>query len=393
MCAEADLAVVGGGIVGLAIARTFARRSSGRVVVFEKERDVALHQSGRNSGVLHSGLYYRPGSRKARLAVRGRALVEEALDAAGLSWIRTGKVVVAVDQSEVPRLDELERRGRANGVPLRRVDADGLRQLEPHARGVAALHVETTGVTDYAALARAWARELEETGHELAMGTHVLAVEPDGDAALVRTATGEHRARRAIVAAGLFADRVARASGVPNPQTLLPFRGEYWELAADVRHLCRGLIYPVPDPTFPFLGVHLSRTVDGRVLGGPSAVPAFAREGYSKREARLSGVLEAARSKGFRRLAAGHWRTGAAELWRSFSKASFARALARLVPDVEARHLIPAPAGVRAQAVLDDGSLADDFLIERHGPVLHVLNAPSPAATASLAIAEEVLAM
>ena len=383
--------IVGGGVVGLATARAaLAARAGLRVVVVEKEGAVACHQSGRNSGVLHAGLYYRPGSRKAALCQAGRARLEAFCEAEGLPWTRSGKVVVAVTPDEVPRLDALAERAAANGVAVERLDADGLREREPHAAGVAALWVPSTGVTDFSAVARRMAARLEEAGAEIRTGTAVTGGRETSTGVVVETDQGAIEARALVTCAGLWADRVAKRFGVTPSVELVPFRGEYARLTPEAARLVRGLIYPVPDPALPFLGVHLTRRVDGTVDAGPSAALAFARDGYRFSAVRPRDLGEALASRAFHRLARRHLRSGLDELGRSLSLTAFWKAARRLLPQLRRADLERAPAGVRAQALHPDGTLADDFVIEETARAVHVINAPSPAATASLAVGEEV---
>ncbi len=386
-----DLVVVGGGVVGLATARAaLAARPGLCVVVVEKEGAVARHQSGRNSGVLHAGLYYRPGSRKAALCQAGKARMEAFCDAEGIPWTRSGKAVVAVTDAEVPRLDALAARAAANGVAVERLDADGLREREPHAAGVAALWVPSTGVTDFAAVARRLAERLAEAGAEIRTGTAVTGGRETGTGVVVETDGGAVEARALVTCAGLWADRVARLFGVTPSVELVPFRGEYALLRPEAATLVRGLIYPVPDPALPFLGVHLTRRVDGTVDAGPSAALAFARDGYHFSTVRPRDLGEALASPAFRRLARTHLRSGLDELARSLSLTTFWKAARRLLPQLRRQDLTRGPAGVRAQALHPDGTLADDFVIEETARAVHVINAPSPAATASLAVGEEI---
>lgn len=388
-----DVALIGGGLVGLATALAITdARPDLRLALVEKEADVARHQSGRNSGVLHSGLYYAPGSLKARLCTEGRAAMEAFCDAEGVAWRRTGKLVLAVTPDEVPRLDALAARAEANGVAADRLGPDGIAEREPHAAGVAALWVHSTGVADFPSAARAMARRLAERGAEIRTVAAVTGGRETPSGVVVETTTGTVEARTLVNCAGLHADRVARAFGAEPGVRLVPFRGEYAALRDEAAPLVRGLIYPVPDPAFPFLGVHLTRHVDGTVGAGPSAALAFAREGYRLGTVRPRDLAETLADPGFRRLARRHWRMGAAELGRSLSLAAFARAAARLVPALTPADLERAPSGVRAQAVRPDGSLADDFVLAETRRAVHVVNAPSPAATACLAIGRAVAA-
>ncbi|MES1248778.1 MAG: L-2-hydroxyglutarate oxidase [Actinomycetota bacterium] len=383
------IGVVGAGIVGLAVARRLAElRPGAGLTVLEKERDVALHQTGRNSGVVHAGIYYAPGSLKATLCRRGVDLLRTYCAERQLPFDECGKLVVALDDSELPRLRELERRAAANGVPgMRWLDGDALREVEPHAAGIAGLHSPTTAITDYTAVARSLADDVRALGGVIHLETPARSISRLGGTARVN---GEHEFDLLVLCAGLQSDRLARAAGDEEEPRIVPFRGEYYRLAPARESLIRGLLYPVPDPAYPFLGVHFTRRVHGGVDVGPNAVLAFAREGYRRRDVRLGDLAATLRSPGFRALARRHWRMGLHELHGSFSKQAYAAEAARYVPEVTADDLVPAHAGVRAQALDRDGSLVDDFRIHRLGPVVAVRNAPSPGATSSLAIAEHV---
>jgi L-2-hydroxyglutarate oxidase len=385
---DCDVAVIGGGIVGLATAYAIGRRSPGtRVLVLEKEPRLAAHQTGRNSGVIHSGLYYRPGSLKARYAVQGAREMVEFCREHGVPHEVTGKLVVAVDRAELPRLHALAQRGRDNGIPVRELGATQVSAYEPRVAGVGALHVETTGICDFAAAAE---RMAELSGARVRTGSAVREIAVRRDGVTVTTGLAELRARFLVNCAGLQSDRVAMMAGYRPPVRILPFRGEFFELAKERRELVRGLVYPVPDPTLPFLGVHLTRDVHGGVHVGPNAVPALAREGYGWTTARPRDLAEEAAWPGTWRLARKHWRAELSELHHSLSKRAFTEAVRRLLPEVSAEDLVPAPAGVRAQAVSRDGSLLEDFAFGEQERVVHVLNAPSPAATASLPIGREI---
>ncbi|MEU0722009.1 L-2-hydroxyglutarate oxidase [Streptomyces lavendulocolor] len=384
---DCDVLVIGGGIVGLSTAYAVTRAAPGtRVVVLEKERGPARHQTGRNSGVIHSGIYYRPGSLKARYAVRGAAEMVKFCAEYGLPHEVTGKLIVATERAELPRLHALVQRGRENGIPVRELGPAQITEYEPRVRGVAAIHVGTTGVCDYGAVA---AQLAEASRADIRYGAEVVAVDRRPWGVAVRTADGTVvRGGVLVNCAGLHCDRVARLAGDDPGMRIVPFRGEYYELARP--ELVRGLVYPVPDPAFPFLGVHLTRGIDGGVHVGPNAVPALGREGYGwsvVRPRELAGTLA---WPGSWRIARRHWRYGAGELHRSVSKRAFTEAVRRLLPSVGTEDLHRAPAGVRAQAVLRDGTLVDDFLIREARRTVHVLNAPSPAATASLPIGREV---
>ncbi|MFE2629295.1 L-2-hydroxyglutarate oxidase [Streptomyces sp. NPDC059374] len=385
---DCDVLVVGGGIVGLATAYAVTRAAPGtRVTVLEKEPGPARHQTGRNSGVIHSGVYYRPGSLKARYAVGGAAEMVKFCAEYGVAHAVTGKLIVATGREELPRLHALAQRGRENGIAVRELGAAQIAQYEPEVEGLAALHVPTTGVCDFAGVAR---RLAEASGAEIRYGARVERVDRRPSLGVaVRTTRGDVvRGRVLVNCAGLHCDEVARLTGDDPEARIVPFRGEYYTLKRP--ELVRGLVYPVPDPAFPFLGVHLTRGIDDGVHIGPNAVPALAREGYRWGVVRPREVGTTLAWPGAWRMARRHWRYGAGELHRSLSKAAFTDAVRRLLPAVEAGDLVPAAAGVRAQAVLRDGSLVDDFLI-REGPrAVHVLNAPSPAATASLPIGREV---
>jgi (S)-2-hydroxyglutarate dehydrogenase len=384
--------VVGGGILGLAAARLATLRQAGaEVLVLEKEDGVGRHQTGHNSGVVHAGIYYPAGSLKARLCRRGGALLREFCAAHGVPLEECGKVVVATGEHELGRLEALAERAEANGVPgLRRLDAAGLHAVEPHVRGPAALHSPHTAIVDFAAVARTLAAEVAATG-EIRTGVRVTRV-ASGRRPAVEIAGGPPLAAdRVIVCAGLHADRLARASGERAAPRIVPFRGEYWKLRPERARLVRGLVYPVPDPALPFLGVHLTRKIDGEVWVGPNAVLATAREGYLRRRVSPADVWDTLAWPGTWRLVRRHWRAGAAELRRSVLRRAFVDEARRYVPELRPADVVRAPAGVRAQAVDRDGALVDDFRLSDAGRVVWVRNAPSPAATSALAIAEELL--
>src|SRR5215218_5119384 len=386
--------IVGGGIVGVALARQVA--GLGRdvaVTVLEKEPELARHQTGRNSGVVHAGLYYTPGSLKARLCRRGVELLSAFCAANGLAYDRCGKVVVALDQTELERLGTIHERAVANGVPgVRMIGRDELAELEPHVQGIAALHSPTTAVVDFGAVTRRLAADAAALGAGIRTGVAVRAIRQDGAGVEVDAGGERLRFDELVICGGLQTDRLARLAGDDDDPRVVPFRGEYYELAPDRRSLVRGLVYPVPDPRYPFLGVHLTRRVDGGVLVGPNAVLALAREGYRWRDLRLRDLAETLAWPGFRRMAARHWRTGAREVVGSLSRRAFCGAARRYVPELQPADLLRARSGVRAQAVARDGSLVDDFRISRQGRVVAIRNAPSPAATSSMAIAEHVAA-
>ncbi len=390
-----DVCIIGAGLVGLGVGRALTQsHPSLSLVVIDKEPTVAAHQSSHNSGVVHSGLYYRPGSLKARLCVEGRRDLKEFCEAEGIAFHQSGKLVIATQPSEIARLDDLERRGNANGlIGLRRLDARGLREVEPAAVGIEALHVPEAGVVDFPAVAARLAGILSSVGAEILTGHNVDSIIHDEGGVRIQAADKEIRARVVVNCAGLHSDRVATLAGVQSGVRIVPFRGEYYTLAPEAEHLVRALIYPVPDPRFPFLGVHFTRGIDGRVEVGPNAVLAMGREHYRDRPPDWSDFRETLVSPGFRRLAMRHWWTGANEMIRSRSRSMYARSARTLVPGIRSEHLVPGGAGVRAQAVAPDGSLVDDFVIEEAGPTVHVLNAPSPGATASLAVGAHVAAI
>jgi L-2-hydroxyglutarate oxidase len=386
-----DLAVVGGGIVGLATAfRLLSERPSLSLVLLEKEAELASHQTGHNSGVLHAGLYYAPGSARARLCRQGRIELERFAAERGIPCERPGKLVIALEETELPRLSDLRERALANGVEIEEIGPGRMREIEPHAAGIRALWSPTTGVVDFRRVALALAAEIERRGGTIRTGAGVRSVRELPDGLALETPSGEVFASRAIACAGLHSDRVAAMTGDRGDERIIPFRGDYYTLTPAARHLVRGLIYPVPDPRFPFLGVHFTRRIDGEVVAGPNAVLAFAREGYRRTDVSLPDLAGTLLFRGFRRLARRYWRTGLAEMRRDWSKRAFAAELARYVPEIRVRDLVFGPSGVRAQALSADGRLVEDFSITESARILHVRNAPSPAATASLAIGREI---
>jgi L-2-hydroxyglutarate oxidase LhgO len=386
---RADVAVVGGGLVGLATALRLLERRAGRVVVVEKEREVAVHQSGHNSGVIHSGIYYVPGSLKARLCVAGVRQLIAFCDRHDVPYRLDGKVIVATHERELDRLGELHRRGVENGVPgLRAIGPRELERLEPAARGVRALWSPNTGIIDFRDVARALAAEIGRLGGEILLDHEVRGVRRAGARTSLETTGGDVEATTVVACAGVHADRFAVLAGVAPEPRIVPFRGNYWLLAPERRDLVRANIYPVPDPAFPFLGVHFTRRMDGEVWLGPSAVPALGREAYGRREIVPRDVVETLRHPGMRRLAARYWRMGSVEMARDLSRRLTWRALRRYVPEIRLDDVRPGPAGIRAQALGDDGALVDDFLVDRRDGVVVVRNAPSPAATSCLAIGD-----
>lgn len=385
MTIQTDVAIIGGGIVGLATAyRLQERYPHVKVTILEKEGSLAFHQTGRNSGVLHSGIYYRPGSLRATNCREGKQAMIEFCEREGVAYDICGKVIVAVDEAELGNLQNIYERGQANGVQCEIIGGERLRELEPHSAGIKAIHVPEAGIVDYPAVCEKLANRIREKEGTIRLNARVTGMCRSNGRMVVLNSAGDVEARCVITCAGLHCDRVAKLSGSKPNAKVVPFRGEYYELNPDVQHLCRNLIYPVPDPKFPFLGVHFTRLIHGGVECGPNAVLAFAREGYTKLDINLVDLFESLTYPGFLRMAAKHWKTGCGEMWRSFSKAAFVRALQRLMPDIRAEHLHPAPAGVRAQALGLDGKLVDDFVIQEDDLVVNVLNAPSPAATAAL---------
>ncbi len=396
-----DLAIIGGGIVGLATALKvtdgFPRT---RLLIVEKERGIGQHQTGHNSGVIHSGLYYRPGSVKARTCVSGRKALLEFCERHGIRYEICGKTVVATSEAEVPRLAELHRRGMANGlVGLEMMSAERLKEMEPHASAVRALFVPETGIIDYKEVAESYAKNIRAAGGQIETASKVTGIVERGGEIALLTTSGDYRARYLINCGGLYSDQIARmmtstrSDGSNIEHQIIPFRGEYYKITPQGQHLVRNLIYPVPDPSFPFLGVHFTRMISGGVEAGPNAVLALAREGYRKRDVNLHDLLRTISFKGFWVMSARYWQTGFGELYRSFSKAAFVRALQKLVPEITEKDLVPGGAGVRAQAVAANGALVDDFVIQEAHHAIHVLNAPSPGATASLAIGQTIAAM
>ncbi len=389
--AQYDATVIGGGIVGLSTAMALiSSQKELRVLLLEKEKQLAFHQTGRNSGVIHSGVYYAHGSLKARLCVQGARTLIAFCRQHRIPYQICGKLIVATQPEELPRLKELRRRALANGVEgCSLVGPERMREIEPNAAGIQALHVPATGIVDYSQVAQAFAHQIQEGGGTILTQCRLLRATREGGRLRLFTTQGEFQSRLLINCGGLHADRIA---GSPVPLKIIPFRGEYFELVPEKRKLIRGLIYPVPDPRFPFLGVHLSRRVDGRVEAGPSAVLAFKREGYRKTDVGLSDSLEMLLFPGFWRMSARYWKTGLYELRRSFSKKLFVRDVRRLVPAVSEKDFVPSVSGVRAQAVNAAGALLDDFHLIQQDRMIHVVNAPSPAATASLAIGDHLAA-
>ena len=386
-----DTAIIGGGLVGLATAMALTEQTSAQLLLVEAENELASHQSGHNSGVIHSGLYYKPGSLKARNCVEGRELMYAFCAEHGVAYDRCGKLVVAIDDSQLPALDELERRGAANGLTgMRRVTAEQIREREPHVQAVAGLEVPETGIVDYKGVAREYARLTQSAGGTIEKQARVIAVAQRGDELTIETTRGQFACRNLINSAGLQSDRVARLCGVETGVQIIPFRGEYYQLIPSRESLVRDLIYPVPDARFPFLGVHFTRMIHGGIEAGPNAVLALARHGYTRTSFSPRDMAGLLRYGGFWRMASRYWRTGCGEMYRSWSRRAFVRALQALVPELHYEDVVPAGAGVRAQAVAPNGTLVDDFVIAERDRMIHVVNAPSPAATASISIGRTI---
>lgn len=388
-----DALIIGGGIIGLATALQLLRKKPQlSVAILEKEKTLAFHQTGHNSGVIHSGIYYKPGSLKAKNCREGVKALKSFCLEKGIPFKTIGKVILALNEEELPRLQELERRGKANGVPgLRCLSKEELKEIEPYATGIAALYSPETGVIDFVQVAEAYAKEVLELGGQIFLSQKVVQFRNESVEKVVVTADAEFGAQTVINCAGVHADRIGQLFDPQiSAKQIIPFRGEYYELVPEKRELIKGLIYPVPDPKFPFLGVHLSRTIDGKVEAGPNAVLALSREGYSKADCSFRDIKDYLTYKGFWQMALRYWKVGAYELYRSFSKRAFLSSLQKLVPSLTAQDLIPTESGVRSQVVLPDGKLQDDFLIVQKPGVINVLNAPSPAATSSLAIGEAI---
>ena len=392
MTSQNSIIVVGGGLVGLATAYNYLKQNpKNRVTLLEKEQRVGIHQSGRNSGVLHSGIYYKPGSYRARLCVEGKAAMQQFCDEQGIGYDICGKVIVATREDEFAGLQAIYEKGQANGVKCEVIGAERLRELEPHCAGLKAIHVPEAGIADYPAVSQALAKCIVEMGGELVLGATVTGIDERADGVTVQSTQGDFSAETLITCAGLFSDRVAALSTDKSDVKIVPFRGEYYKLKPEVEHLCKGLIYPVPDPAFPFLGVHFTKMMRGGVDCGPNAILAWKREGYRKTDVDFKDLFDAVSYRGFQKLAFKYWPKGANEIWRSFNKRAFVRALQRLIPAIQPEHLTPIPAGVRAMALTPQGKMSDDFAFVETPRAIHVVNAPSPAATASLSIGKTIV--
>ncbi len=384
--------IIGGGILGLATAYRLAERCPDtKVVILEKEGRLAAHQTGHNSGVLHTGIYYKPGSLKATNCRAGKKAMEAFCEREGIDYEICGKVIVALNEEEIPNLQNIYERGQANGVQCEIIGAERLRELEPHAAGIKAIHVPEAGIVNYKQVCAKLAERVTERGGKVLTDTRVRALKRSESSITVESTQGVFEADYVVNCAGLQCDRVTQMGGQRPEAKIVPFRGEYYELKKDVHHFCRNLIYPVPNPKFPFLGVHFTRMIDGSVECGPNAVLAFKREGYTLLDINLFDLFESLTYPGFLRLAAKYWKIGCGEMWRSISKGAFVKALQRLLPEIRAHHLVAAPAGVRAQALSPDGNLVDDFLIQKNDRIINVNNAPSPAATSALNVGKTIV--
>ena len=389
---KADLAIVGGGIVGLAVGHRFSQRyPNKKIVVLEKEKQLAHHQTGHNSGVLHSGIYYKPGSLKAINCREGKVAMEQFCSEHGIDYDICGKVIVATSEEEIPRMEKIYQRGLDNGVACEIVPKERLNELEPYAAGIKAIHVPEAGIVNYKQVCEKLGELITQTGGDILTDSKVIGIEHEAAKSVVKSTNGEVEAKLVVNCAGLHCDRVTKLGGSKPSAKIIPFRGEYFELKEDRKGLCKNLIYPVPDPSFPFLGVHFTRMIEGGVECGPNAVLAFAREGYKKLDINLYDLFESLTYPGFIKMSIKTHGHGLGEMWRSFSKAAFVKALQKLMPDIRKDDLVAAPAGIRAQAVTRDGGMVDDFLIDETEHMVNVNNAPSPAATASLNIGKSVV--
>ena len=388
---QTDIIIIGGGIVGLATAYQFTLDYPLlKVTLLEKEQQLAAHQTGHNSGVLHTGIYYKPGSLKALNCLEGKSRMEDFCRKEEIDFEICGKVIVAISEAELPALETIYQRGRTNGVSCEMINSEKLHELEPHVAGIKAVHVPEAGIVDYRQVCKRFAKHLQNNeDNQIHCSTKVIGIR-HSENIVVETEQGEFEGRFLVNCAGLYSDKITAMTQPPESK-IIPFRGEYYEVRPEKHHLCRNLIYPVPDPSFPFLGVHFTRMINGSLECGPNAVLAFAREGYTRSTVNFLELAEVLSYPGFIRLAAKYWRAGAGEMWRSFSKVAFVRALQRLIPEISADDLETAPAGIRAQAVLSNGKLVDDFLIQENKNIINVCNAPSPAATSSLNIGKHIV--
>ena len=388
---QTDIIIIGGGIVGLATAYQFTLDYPLlKITLLEKEQQLAAHQTGHNSGVLHTGVYYKPGSLKALNCIEGKSRMEDFCRKEGIDYEICGKVIVAISEAELPALETIYQRGRTNGVSCEMINSEKLHELEPHVAGIKAVHVPEAGIVDYGQVCKRFAKHLQNNeDNQIHCSTKVIGIH-HSERIVVETEQGEFEGRFLVNCAGLYSDKITAMTQPPESK-IIPFRGEYYEVRPEKHYLCRNLIYPVPDPNFPFLGVHFTRMINGSLECGPNAVLAFAREGYTRSTVNFLELAEVLSYPGFIKLAAKYWRAGAGEMWRSFSKVAFVRALQRLIPEISADDLETAPAGIRAQAVLSNGKLVDDFLIQANKNIINVCNAPSPAATSSLNIGKHIV--
>jgi L-2-hydroxyglutarate oxidase len=389
-----DICIIGGGIVGLATAYQLSKKHPKlKLAVLEKETSLAKHQTGHNSGVLHTGIYYKPGSLKAINCRNGKKAMEQFCKEQGIEHELCGKIIVALNDEEIPRMQNIFQRGQENGVNCKIISREEMLEIEPHVAGVQAIHVPECGIVNYKQVCLRLGEIIQEKEeNKIFLGQQVTKIRNMATSLVVETDKQQIECKHLINCGGLHSDKLTKLGGQPPPAKIIPFKGEYFELKEDAKHLCKNLIYPVPDPAFPFLGVHFTRMIDGTVECGPNAVLAFGREAYGKFDLNLKDLLESITYPGFQKMAIKHWKMGWGEMWRSYNKGAFVKALRRLIPEIEAKNLLPAPAGIRAQAVSPRGALVDDFLIESNDRIINVCNAPSPAATASLNIGSTIMA-
>jgi L-2-hydroxyglutarate oxidase len=391
---KVDICIIGGGIVGLATAYQVSQKYPKlSLAVIEKESSLAKHQTGHNSGVLHTGIYYKPGSLKAVNCRNGKKAMEAFCKEQGIEHELCGKIIVALNEEEIPRMQNIFQRGQENGVNCKVISREEMLEIEPHVAGVQAIHVPECGIVNYKQVCHRLGEIIaKKEENKLLLGHAVIGMQTQTDGLIITTNKAEIECKHAINCAGLHSDRITRLGGQKPPAKIIPFKGEYYELEKQAKHLCKNLIYPVPDPAFPFLGVHFTRMIDGSVECGPNAVLALGREAYGKFDLNLRDLSESLTYLGFQKMAMKHWKMGWGEMWRSYNKGAFVKALQRLIPEIESKHLTFAPAGIRAQAVSPEGALVDDFLIEENERIINVCNAPSPAATASINIGKTILA-
>ncbi len=389
---KTDICIIGGGIVGLATAYLISKKHPDqKIVLVEKEKSLATHQTGHNSGVLHSGIYYKPGSLKAKNCRLGKKAMESFCSEQGIQHEICGKIIISLNEEEIPRMEKIYQRGQENGVNCKIISREELLEIEPHAAGIKAIHVPECGIVNYKQVCERLGEIIKEKDAILLLGQEVQKIDPSSEKVDIHTQNQTISAAYVVNCAGLHSDRVTKIGGNQAPAKIIPFKGEYYELSESSKHLCKNLIYPVPDPQFPFLGVHFTRMIDGSVECGPNAVLALGREAYGKLDLNFKDLFESVSYLGFQKMALKHWKMGCGEIWRSYNKGAFVKALKRLIPEIEAKHLIPAPAGIRAQAVSPDGAMVDDFLIQENKRIINVCNAPSPAATASLNIGSTIV--